>query len=282
MKKDKLNIKKQKIQERKKAVNNLMEKIKKKYELKDIAKQETKSLNTLIINEAVLRKMFSDYDVFDKGIVTGKELLKWINESSLHRSKLLNLPKLKTSTRILKSIDKDNSTDVSTTAGSKKDKKENKNITNELSIRVLWALSFGMKTPPDYIDNELKELGNDLSFRSFLSWVREIVNLSNYEKELLIKRATEHSIGGKYIEEQHREREEKDRKKDVAAFLGLSFVDTIVRLACRGPIDNNIPVVDYECLKYVYQLYGKVYQFSDNKKIIKINNIKSLIYIVQS
>ena len=68
--------------------------VEKRHAPKASTEQAVKSLDALVVNEAVLRKMFDDYDVDDVGTFTGQELLRWINESTRHRSTFLHLPKL--------------------------------------------------------------------------------------------------------------------------------------------------------------------------------------------
>ena len=65
-------------------------------------------------------------------------------------------------------------------------------------------------------------------------------------------------MGGQFVEDSQRQAQEQKKKKDVAAFLGLSFIDTIVRLACRGPIDNGIPDWDHDQCEVIFENYGKI------------------------
>lgn len=151
-----------------------------------------------------------------------------------------------------------------------------------LGTRILWALVWGMGEvgggeDATIKDKELKELGNNLSFRSFVAWVRQVVTLNHTNRQQLIKTATKHHISSEFVEDDERQKKTEERKRDVAAFLGLSFVDTIVRLACRGPVDNQLPVVDYEYMKTIYDQYGIVYQWSGGRRVLTLSSLKALM-----
>ena len=74
-----------------------------------------------------------------------------------------------------------------------------------------------------------------------------MVQLEDSDRQAIIADAVSHHIGGQFVEDSDRHTAELKKKRDVASFLGLGFVDTIVRLACRGPIDNGLPNIE----KYV-------------------------------
>ena len=161
-----------------------------------------------------------------------------------------------------------------------------------LGTRVLWALAWGLESDPEDLrkvlpvgkkgkkvkrekdgavaeDDELKKLGNNLSFRQFMKWVRKVVQLQPVHHQELIAGAVQHHIGGQFIEDDERAIRAIQRKRDVAAFLGLSFVDTIVRLTCRGPIDNLLPEMTTDgSLEYIYNQYSFTYKHSNGIKVI--------------
>ena len=241
-----------------------------------IKKPGMKDLHTLTINEAVLRKMFDAYDIDDVGTFTGKELLRWINESAQLRTKVLHLPKLSLD-KSVSEIDAQRKREVLNQT--EEERREEKKTNLELGTRVLWALAWGLHSDESQIEDAgLAAMGNNLSFRKFMKWVRKVVNLGANDRQLVIAAAVAHHIGGQFVEDSDRLAAELQKKREVATFLGLSFIDTIVRLACRGPVVNGLPEVNYEGMRRIFEMYGRVQQNSkgDQTKLLKIQHLMQM------
>ena len=84
------------------------------------------------------------------------------------------------------------------------------------------------------------------------------VKIKYIDRQEVIYNAVQHHVGGQFVEDSQRQAQAQKKKKDVAAFLGLCFIDTIVRLACRGPIDNGIPDWDHDQCEVIFENYGKI------------------------
>ena len=132
-----------------------------------------KELSNIVINEPILRKMFDSYDVDDVGTFSGKELLQWIQESAKFRISVLNLPKLS-----LKMNEKEIKQEILNESA--EERAEDQKITNELGTRILWALAFGMGDGIDKSTHhqDLQDMGDNLSFRHFMKWVRSVVRFT--------------------------------------------------------------------------------------------------------
>ena len=168
-----------------------------------IKNQVVKDLSELAMNEAVLRMMFEVYDGDEEGAFTGKELLRWINDSSVMRTKLLHLPKQQLRKKEERGLTKTDGSGGSSESGlgnestkEDKEKKKRKKLRSihELGTRVLWAIAWGTDNGGK-MDAGLSAMGNNMTFRSFMKWVRCVVQLEDVDRQAIIADAVSHHIG---------------------------------------------------------------------------------------
>jgi hypothetical protein len=82
-----------------------------------------------------------------------------------------------------------------------------------------------------------------------------MINALETEKHISDNISSGLEQGEKDASKELRKKLEEEHKRSIADFIGLCFVDTIVRMTCRGPVHNGLPPVDSLQLSRIFDAF---------------------------